>query len=183
MRLDHAAALLAGLALAGAGTSLALVPGGGPEERAAAGGAAEGTALHGAGPKAAVGALGAALPALPVLTPAGAAAEAERTPQVRGMGSAGPEDPRESSPAWSALVPEGGWPVRPNILWITVEDMSPWLGCYGDPVAQTPRVDALAAQGLRYTNAHATSPVCAPPAPPRPGNPNRRDRGRGHHRR
>lgn len=50
---------------------------------------------------------------------------------------------------------------RPNILWISVEDMSPWLGCYGDELAQTPVLDALAAEGLRYTQAHATSPVCS----------------------
>jgi N-sulfoglucosamine sulfohydrolase len=166
MRLHRTAGLLAGLALAGAETSLAFAPGEGLAERAAAGGAPEETAQHGARPRAA---LGAALPALPILTSAGAAVEAERTPQAPtntpqapNRGSAGSEDPREASPAWSAPAPDGGWPVRPNILWITVEDMSPWLGCYGDPVARTPRVDALAAEGLRYTNAHATTPVCAP---------------------
>jgi hypothetical protein len=34
---------------------------------------------------------------------------------------------------------------RPNILWITSEDNSPYLGCYGDPLAQTPHLDRLAA--------------------------------------
>jgi N-sulfoglucosamine sulfohydrolase len=51
---------------------------------------------------------------------------------------------------------------RPNILWISTEDMSPDLGCYGDSYAITPNVDRLAAQGVRYTNAFATAPVCAP---------------------
>ncbi len=52
--------------------------------------------------------------------------------------------------------------ARPlNIIWISVEDMSPWLGCYGDPLAKTPNLDALAAEGLRFTQAHATSPVCS----------------------
>ena len=49
-----------------------------------------------------------------------------------------------------------------NILWLSVEDMSPWLGCYGDKTAPTPNIDRLARQGVRYTNAFATSPVCAP---------------------
>ena len=35
---------------------------------------------------------------------------------------------------------------RPNILWITVEDISPNLGCYGDRVAHTPTLDALASK-------------------------------------
>lgn len=51
---------------------------------------------------------------------------------------------------------------RPNILWITAEDMSPHLGCYGDPVARTPHLDAFARQAVRYTRAFATAPVCAP---------------------
>lgn len=51
---------------------------------------------------------------------------------------------------------------RPNILWITSEDHGPHLGCYGDPLATTPHVDALAARGLRYTRAWSNAPVCAP---------------------
>jgi arylsulfatase A-like enzyme len=50
----------------------------------------------------------------------------------------------------------------PNILWITCEDMSPHLGCYGDPVARTPSLDMLASEGIRYTNAFSVSGVCAP---------------------
>jgi arylsulfatase A-like enzyme len=51
---------------------------------------------------------------------------------------------------------------RPNVLWITAEDMSPNLGCYGAPVARTPHLDAFARQAVRYTRAFATAPVCAP---------------------
>jgi N-sulfoglucosamine sulfohydrolase len=51
---------------------------------------------------------------------------------------------------------------KPNILWITCEDISPILGCYGDKVAITPHLDKLAAEGVRYTKAFATAPVCAP---------------------
>jgi uncharacterized sulfatase len=51
---------------------------------------------------------------------------------------------------------------RPNILWITCEDTGPELGCYGDTYSQTPNLDALAAQGIRYLHAWSTAPVCAP---------------------
>jgi arylsulfatase A-like enzyme len=50
---------------------------------------------------------------------------------------------------------------RPNVLWITSEDNSPYLGCYGDPLAQTPHLDRLAAEGLRYRRAFANAPVCS----------------------
>ncbi len=50
---------------------------------------------------------------------------------------------------------------RPNILWITSEDNSPYLGCYGDEQALTPRLDRLAAEGVRYRNAFANAPVCS----------------------
>ena len=53
-------------------------------------------------------------------------------------------------------------PVRPNILWISAEDLSAGtLGCYGGQ-AHTPRIDALAAGGLRFDAAFAAAPVCAP---------------------
>ncbi len=51
---------------------------------------------------------------------------------------------------------------QPNILWISCEDMGPHLGCYGDPNAITPRLDKLAADGVRYTNAFVVAGVCAP---------------------
>ena len=49
-----------------------------------------------------------------------------------------------------------------NILWITVEDMSPHLNCYGDSTIATPNIDRLARRGVRYTNAYATYGVCSP---------------------
>ena len=39
---------------------------------------------------------------------------------------------------------------QPNILWITSEDNGPQLGCYGDDYANTPNIDRLAEQSLRY---------------------------------
>jgi arylsulfatase A-like enzyme len=50
----------------------------------------------------------------------------------------------------------------PNILWIVSEDNSPWLGSYGDEIATTPRLDALASESIRYTRAYSNAPVCAP---------------------
>tara|TARA_R110002096_G_scaffold4501_19_gene21174 strand:- start:6049 stop:7599 length:1551 start_codon:yes stop_codon:yes gene_type:complete len=50
---------------------------------------------------------------------------------------------------------------RPNILWITIEDWSPDLSCYGTKGLQTPHVDQLAAEGIRYDYAFTTSPVCS----------------------
>lgn len=50
---------------------------------------------------------------------------------------------------------------RPNILWLVSEDNSPFLGCYGDSLALTPKLDRLAESGIRYMNAYATSPVCS----------------------
>jgi arylsulfatase A-like enzyme len=52
--------------------------------------------------------------------------------------------------------------ARPNILWVSFEDTNPFYGCYGDPVARTPNLDRLAAQGCRWTRAFSTAGVCAP---------------------
>jgi len=51
---------------------------------------------------------------------------------------------------------------RPNILWITSEDNSPFLGCYGDKLARTPNMDAMARQGIVFEHAYASAPICAP---------------------
>ena len=51
---------------------------------------------------------------------------------------------------------------RPNILWLSAEDISPHLGCFGDPHAITPNIDALAEKGVRYANTFTTAGVCAP---------------------
>lgn len=53
-------------------------------------------------------------------------------------------------------------PARPNILWITCEDIGPQLGGYGDGYATTPNLDRLAARGMIYTRAWSCGPVCAP---------------------
>ena len=52
--------------------------------------------------------------------------------------------------------------TRPNILWVTCEDVGPELGCYGDKYAVTPNIDRLAAMGMRCRVAWSNAPVCAP---------------------
>jgi uncharacterized sulfatase len=63
---------------------------------------------------------------------------------------------------WAILACCGLAAGRPNILWISVEDMSPDLGCYGDRYAITPNIDRLASQGVRYTRCFTHAGVCAP---------------------
>ena len=59
-------------------------------------------------------------------------------------------------------VANGADADKPNILWISCEDISPHLGCYGDPHAITPNLDRLASEGIRYTHAFTAAGVCAP---------------------
>lgn len=51
---------------------------------------------------------------------------------------------------------------RPNILWISTEDLSPHMGCYGDAVAKTPNIDKLASKGIRYTNVFTSAAISSP---------------------
>ena len=53
--------------------------------------------------------------------------------------------------------------TRPNIVFILADDLG-WsdLGCYGNPFNETPHIDKLAANGIQFTNAYASSPVCSP---------------------
>ena len=51
--------------------------------------------------------------------------------------------------------------VRPNIVWIVVDDMSSHFGYQGEPLVETPNVDRLAKEGVVFANAYATAPVCS----------------------
>jgi arylsulfatase A-like enzyme len=62
----------------------------------------------------------------------------------------------------SAALAPAAQAARPNILWITCEDIGPALGCYGDTYADSPNLDKLAARGMMYRNAWSNAPVCAP---------------------
>ena len=52
---------------------------------------------------------------------------------------------------------------RPNIVFLLVDDLG-WadLGCYGSDLHETPHIDRLARQGMRFTDAYAASPICSP---------------------
>ena len=52
-------------------------------------------------------------------------------------------------------------PSRPNILWLYVEDMNDWMGCYGDKTIKTPAIDSLAANGVRFDRAYMPAGVCS----------------------
>ena len=53
-------------------------------------------------------------------------------------------------------------PTHTNIIIISCEDISPDLGCYGNPVVKTPNLDALAKDGILFQNAYSTAGVSAP---------------------
>ena len=48
-----------------------------------------------------------------------------------------------------------------NILWIYVDDMSDWMGCYGHNAVATPNIDTLTKDVVLFENAHMPSPVCS----------------------
>ncbi len=52
--------------------------------------------------------------------------------------------------------------ARPNILWIDIDDQSPWYSSYGHDLVETPNIDALARQGVLFERAYAPTPVCSP---------------------
>ena len=51
---------------------------------------------------------------------------------------------------------------RPNIVLVISEDLSPRFGCYGDNIARTPHIDALANEAVRFTNVHTMAGVSSP---------------------
>lgn len=64
---------------------------------------------------------------------------------------------------WSCQSPtESSDLPPPNIIWLVAEDISPALGCYGDTLAITPNIDAIAKNGVLFQKAYATAPICAP---------------------
>ncbi len=65
---------------------------------------------------------------------------------------------QEESPDYDTLQ----LPNQPNILWLVAEDMSPTIPAYGDSTIQTPNLDRLFNEGVRYTHMFSVSGVCAP---------------------
>ncbi|MEY3000707.1 MAG: hypothetical protein RL648_921, partial [Verrucomicrobiota bacterium] len=62
----------------------------------------------------------------------------------------------------SAIEVASDGPDRPNVLFIAIDDLRTALGCYGDPLAQTPHIDRLASQGRLFRGAYAQQAVCGP---------------------
>ncbi|MAD58945.1 MAG: hypothetical protein CMB81_01255 [Flammeovirgaceae bacterium] len=60
------------------------------------------------------------------------------------------------------LISSISFSQKPNIIWITVEDISPTLSMYGDSTAKTPNLDELASESLIFTEAFTTVGVCSP---------------------
>lgn len=73
---------------------------------------------------------------------------------------------RQCAAAGAAALPFAGWAEeekkeRPNIVWLVSEDTGTLIGCFGDKVARTPNIDALARKGIVFESCYSM-PVCAP---------------------
>jgi arylsulfatase A-like enzyme len=65
--------------------------------------------------------------------------------------------------AFLAFAHQSSMAERPNVLFIAIDDLNDWVGCLGGhPQAVTPAIDALAARGTLFTNAHCQGPICGP---------------------
>ena len=54
-------------------------------------------------------------------------------------------------------------PIRPNVLFICIDDLNDWVGCLdGNNQSLTPNIDHLAEEGMLFTNAHCSYPLCSP---------------------
>lgn len=66
---------------------------------------------------------------------------------------------------FSLLLVFGGPPVlaaeTPNVIWIIADDLGPQLNCYGTRGVRTPNLDRLASEGMRFTQAFSSAPVCS----------------------
>jgi len=63
----------------------------------------------------------------------------------------------------AAPKPKSALADKPNVLLIAVDDLNDWIGCMtGHPDTKTPNIDALAARGVLFTNAHCQAPICNP---------------------
>ena len=77
--------------------------------------------------------------------------------------AARPGVPRAFLAAWALLLAASAADAkRPNVLLLVAEDLSPRIGAFGDAVAVTPSLDALARQGTRYDHVFTAAGVCAP---------------------
>lgn len=56
----------------------------------------------------------------------------------------------------------GNQPLKPNVIYISVEDMMPYFGCYGDSIAHTPNLDAFAKEAVLFEDVHCQVALCTP---------------------
>lgn len=80
--------------------------------------------------------------------------------KIIGLGSAG--FAIEGCAPFKALFSGGHVESRPNVLLITVDDLRPALGCYGNGTVKTPNIDRLAWQGMVFQRAYCQDSVCSP---------------------
>ena len=53
--------------------------------------------------------------------------------------------------------------IKPNVLFIAVDDLNDWVGCLGGhPQAKTPNIDTFADQGVLFEEAYCAAPLCSP---------------------
>ena len=52
--------------------------------------------------------------------------------------------------------------AKPNVLFISIDDLRPELGCYGSSIARSPHLDALAKEGMRFDRAYCQQAICSP---------------------
>jgi len=70
-------------------------------------------------------------------------------------------DVRDSVPDWDPFQPPTAPEGAPNVVYIVLDDVGfGAIGCYGGPI-ETPNIDRIAAEGVRYTQWHTTA-LCSP---------------------
>jgi len=63
----------------------------------------------------------------------------------------------------AGVAPAGEPASRPNILFVLIDDMGYGdLSCFGGQRVETPAIDRLAGEGLRFTQFYANAPICSP---------------------